>query len=82
MIELSANTAVMLYLGLTLGILLGIWGYHHYRSRSKKIFTEEQELLVCEYCHFAYLEDITKSVNQCPQCQSFNKANHYKGKRE
>lgn len=75
MIELSANTAVMLYLCLTLAILLGLWLKHHYYSRRKKIVTIEQELRVCEYCHFVYLDDDFKEVTQCPQCRLFNKYN-------
>ena len=73
MIELSANTAIMLYLSLTLAIVLGLWFKHHYRSKRKKIVTTEQELHVCEYCHYAYLEEDIKEVTQCPQCQLFNK---------
>lgn len=73
MIEISPNTAVMLYLGLTLAVLLGIWCSHHYFSRKEKISLLEQELLVCEYCHCAYLEDLGKKITQCPQCRSFNR---------
>ena len=78
MIELSANTAVMLYLCLTLTILLGLWSYHHYQSRRKKIVTSDYELHVCEYCHFAYLEADFKDITQCPQCKLLNKHNRYR----
>lgn len=73
MIELSPTTAIMVYLCMTLATLLGIWGYHHYRSRKKKVVLNEQDLYVCEYCHYAYLDHIAKPVTQCPQCGSFNK---------
>ena len=72
-VELSPNTAFMLYLGLTLGVLLGIWTYHHYTSRREKISIIEQELVVCEYCHGAYLSDVGKEISRCPHCQSYNK---------
>lgn len=78
MIELTTNTAMMLYLVLTLGCVLGIWIYHHYFSKRKKISLAARELLVCEYCHFAYLEELSKPVNQCPQCHSFNKSNTFR----
>lgn len=81
MIELSANTACMVYLCLTIGIVLGIWGYHHYTSRRRKIVLVERELLVCEYCSYAYLEDLGKAVTQCPQCQSYNKSKDNKNKK-
>jgi uncharacterized paraquat-inducible protein A len=78
MIELTANTAVMLYLCLTLAVIMSLWLNHHYHSRRKKIVTAEHELHVCEYCHCAYLEDDFKDVTQCPQCKLFNKNNKYK----
>jgi ribosomal protein L37AE/L43A len=78
MIELSPTTAFMIYLGLTLAVLLGIWLSQHFRGRKKKLMIAEQELFVCEYCHFCYLEMKGRPVTQCPQCESFNKNNIYK----
>lgn len=78
MIELSANTAVMLYLCLTLTVILGLWMYHHYDSRRKKIVTSEHELHICEYCHFVYLDEDFKEITSCPQCHLLNKNNKYK----
>jgi len=77
-IELSTTTAMMLYLGLTLTFLLGLWFFQHYQLRHKKMIVSEQELFVCEYCAFAYVADGTKPVTQCPQCASFNKHNKFK----
>lgn len=73
MIELTATTAIMLYLCLTLMALFGIWGWHHLQSRKRKVILVEKVLNTCEYCHFAYLDEIAKEVSQCPQCHSFNK---------
>lgn len=78
MIELSPTTAVNLYLALTLTLLLSLWGFHHYSTRRKKIIAEDNELLVCEFCHFAYLAEIGKAVTKCPQCTSFNKNNKFR----
>lgn len=72
MITLTSTTAAMLYLCLTLATLLGLWGGQHCRSRKKKIDVSDQELLVCEYCLFAYLDDKSKRITRCPQCQSYN----------
>lgn len=77
MIILSPNAAVTIYLGMTLLLLLGLWGYQHYKSRQKKIISSEQELYMCEYCHYVYLENQIKEINKCPQCQSFNQKNLY-----
>lgn len=73
MIELTPTAALTLYLSATLAIVLSLWIYHHYKSRHKKLVTLSQELFICEYCHFAYLDERGKKVTHCPQCQSFNK---------
>lgn len=77
MIELSPSIALLLYLGLTMGIILGLWVFQHYRSRTQTIFTQEKNLHVCEFCHHAYLAETTRDVTQCPQCKSFNKSNRF-----
>lgn len=77
MIELTLMTALLLYLGLTLAIVLGLWTYHHYCTRSKQILSGEQQLRICEYCHYTYLADSIKTVTQCPQCKSYNKNNSF-----
>jgi ribosomal protein L37AE/L43A len=77
MIELNFTTAFMLYLGITLLSILGIWIFSHYRTKKQIIFSTEHALFVCEYCHFAYLEENIKELNKCPQCNLFNKQNQY-----
>jgi hypothetical protein len=78
MIELLPATAVMLYLGISLTTLLSLWIFHHYQSRTRKVILQAEKLLVCEYCHCAYLADIAKKVTRCPDCSSYNKNNPYK----
>ena len=75
MIELSFATAFMLYLLVTIGTLLTIWVIHHYKSRDKKVIIDDKSLTVCEYCHYAYLEERGKKLSKCPQCHSFNHIN-------
>lgn len=77
MIELSLTAAFIMYLSLTLLALLGIWGWQHWKKKTKVIAQPPKELFVCEYCHFAYLFDSNKKVNQCPQCFSYNKENRF-----
>ena len=78
MIELTFNTLFILYLSLTLIVVLGIWIYSHYKVRRRAFFSTERALCICEYCHFAYVEDRNKQLNRCPQCGLFNKENTYK----
>ncbi|MEI8125375.1 MAG: hypothetical protein WCG42_06450 [Parachlamydiaceae bacterium] len=73
MIELSPGAALLLYLGITLAILLGVWVASHYRARRYRFFPLEKELSVCEFCHFGYLETASKEVTRCPRCGSYNK---------
>jgi len=73
MIELSPNTALMLYLGITLLCLLGVWTFQRYPQRKNFTLSSEKKLCVCEFCHFAYLADGEKKITRCPQCQSYNK---------
>jgi hypothetical protein len=72
MIEISLTTALMIYLCMTLGALLGMWGLQHYFSRKTKLEVAQHQLFLCEYCQFCYLEDPQKEVTRCPQCHSFN----------
>lgn len=78
MIELTFNTLFILYLSVTLAAVLGIWIYSHYRLKRRTFFTTEKALFICEYCHFAYVEDSVKKLNRCPQCGLFNKQNTYR----
>ncbi|MGZ3633635.1 MAG: hypothetical protein ACXU9U_05945 [Parachlamydiaceae bacterium] len=73
MIEISETTAFMLYLCLTLGSVLGLWLQQHYSKKNRKINLNEEQLYICEYCQFCYLENQVKPVTRCPQCQSYNK---------
>jgi protein-arginine kinase activator protein McsA len=78
MIELSQTTALTVYLFISLTLLLSILIYQHFFSIKRKVRTDRERLLVCEYCHFAYLGEIGSELTQCPQCSSFNKNNTYK----
>lgn len=75
MIEMTSTTAAMLYLCVTMLAIFGIWVNHHYKNRQKKIVVVEKKLVVCEYCHFAYLYELSKHISQCPQCSCYNKNN-------
>lgn len=78
MIELTFNTLFILYLSLTLSVILGFWLYSHYRMRKRSFFPSEKSLCVCEFCHFAYVEESAKQLNRCPQCGLFNKENSFR----
>lgn len=77
MIQLSFTSAFLFYLGATLFIVLGLWIFSHYKTRQKIILSSEKTLFVCEFCHFTYLEESIKKLNQCPQCGLLNKKNQF-----
>lgn len=72
MIELTPTTALMLYFGLTLLAILGVWAYSHYSSRHRVFMPLEKELIVCEFCLYAYLDLGAKKITRCPRCESYN----------
>ncbi len=74
MIELAPHTAVMVYLGATIAIMLIIWVRQHFQTRRKSILTTDNKLITCEYCQSPYLCDIEKDISECPKCHSFNKS--------
>jgi hypothetical protein len=78
MIELSYDSLFILYLCFTLSSVIGVWIISHHRRKKRIFFSSEEALRVCEYCHFAYLENSLKTLNRCPQCKLFNKENTYK----
>lgn len=73
MIELSPAMALLIYLGSTLAILMGVWVSSHYRQRRRRFLPLEKDLNVCEFCHFAYLDTGAQKLTRCPRCDSFNK---------
>lgn len=73
MIELTPAGAMMVYLTITLGALLGLWVFRHYLTRKKTALPDEYQLTVCEYCHFAYLVPVAKELTVCPQCRLLTK---------
>lgn len=80
MIALSLSDAFLLYLGIAILFLLGLWLYQHFKKGPHKAIQPLHILFVCEYCHFVYQEESHLKVTQCPQCQSLNKNNPYKNK--
>jgi hypothetical protein len=76
------TTALLIYLAALLFFFLGMWVYTHLKQRAKKGVRPPHQLAVCEFCHFAYLADSSKQVNQCPSCTLLNKENWYTVKKD
>ena len=72
MITVGLTTALMLYLCVTLLLLLGLWLANHLWARKKVLLPPKEDLMICEYCHTAYIKDVTKTITLCPGCKSYN----------
>lgn len=77
MIELAPNTALMIYLGLTCCLVLGIWVYHHFVYQQRPRFRPQHELHICEFCQSVYMTSLNKEITKCPQCQTLNRDNRF-----
>ncbi|MBS0654248.1 MAG: hypothetical protein JSR46_00580 [Verrucomicrobia bacterium] len=72
MIELPADIACLIYLGIAVTVLLGIWLYSHLASRKKKQVEFPLQYHSCEFCNFTYLENPAEKLSRCPQCNLLN----------
>ena len=73
MIELTWNTALLLYLLLLLLALFSLWIFTHFRQKGRKITLSTENIAVCEYCHNTYISHLEDSLSRCPACNSLNK---------
>lgn len=71
MIEVTPETACMIYLGITAIALLCIW--LRKSRKSKDVITFSSKMILCEFCHLGYIDDTRKSLTRCPHCQFLNK---------
>ena len=73
MIEVNPDTACVLYLGVAILTVIGVWFFQHKRAKKKEILTFNTTHFTCEFCYAKYLEDPTKVLTRCPECHSLNK---------
>jgi len=73
MIEVSPETAFILYLGSAFFAIIAIWLYQHKKSKEKQILIFPTKHFTCEFCHTSYLDDPLKPFTRCPECHSLNK---------
>ncbi|MDB6080819.1 MAG: hypothetical protein JWO53_91 [Chlamydiia bacterium] len=73
MIEVSPDTACMIYLGSAIIALITIWLYQHKYSKKSEKSSFSTKHFSCEFCHATYLDNPVKPFTRCPECQSLNK---------
>ena len=73
MIEVTPETACVLYLGLAISALMLAWFFHHKKAVKKTVITFHKSNFSCEFCHFTFVEDPSKPLVRCPECHSLNK---------
>ncbi len=72
MIELEVTRAAVLYVGVFLAMMFGIWLYTEMTVWRGQRFLEKQYHWRCIFCGFSYLDESGDPVSQCPRCQSYN----------
>jgi hypothetical protein len=82
MIELNTDTACMLYLGLMLMVILGIWLGRHFFSKDRPHSTSSIKRYRCEFCGFSYLEEGALPLSRCPQCSMISEVKPYRNRLE
>jgi len=72
MIEISLNTAVLIY-GFLIAIgLASSWIFTEFAAARTYTALSEQDLWKCHFCTFSYLDRSGLRVSRCPRCQSYN----------
>jgi hypothetical protein len=77
MIELTYNMTLLIYLFFTMTSVLLLWLYSHYQRKKRIIFSLEEGLFQCEYCHLSYVDKRVHMLHRCPQCGLLNKIEVY-----
>ena len=73
MIELTWNTALLLYLFFALGGLFSLWLFTHFTHKKKKIILATDNIIICEYCHNTFSSKRGDTLSRCPACHSLNR---------
>jgi predicted Zn-ribbon and HTH transcriptional regulator len=73
MIEITPETACVLYLGLAISALIIAWFFHQKKTVKKEVITFQKSHFTCEFCHFTFVDDPVKALVRCPECHSLNK---------
>jgi hypothetical protein len=72
MIEVSPETACMLYVGGLLGLLIFAWIRHSLVTKNREIIVAKSRHHSCEFCSHSYLIDSLTAYHRCPQCKCLN----------
>ncbi len=72
MIEITLNTAVLVYGAVILAGLLMLYMVSELRARHVYRVLEKQFLWRCAFCGFLYLDEDAAILSKCPRCESYN----------
>lgn len=72
MIELSPETACMIYVGGLLFLLMGSWIAYSYSTKHKEVTLHKNVHHVCEFCSTPFIVDSLTIYHRCPNCQCLN----------
>lgn len=72
MIEISPETACMLYVGGLLLLLLWTWIRHSQRAKRREVVKLTTMHVTCEFCSHSYLAETFTPYHRCPNCHCLN----------
>ena len=73
MISVELPIAFLLYLGLFLALILGLWVRQESRARRRRVLPPPRVVVACEYCLKEYTRPFERPISRCPQCQALNR---------
>lgn len=68
MIEITKQSAFIIYLGFSLGMVLLLWLAHGAQRSKRYLFDYKEEEFTCPKCGCTYLFTKAGSVDECPVC--------------
>lgn len=71
MIRVSLSLLVLIFLGLMLGPIFGLWLLNEYR-RQRRESAAFRYVLQCQMCSFEFADRSTELLPRCPRCGSLN----------
>lgn len=71
MIRVSLSLLVLIFLGLMLGPIFGLWLFHEFQ-RQRREAAAFRYVLRCQLCSFLFEDRSSEPLPRCPRCGALN----------
>lgn len=75
MIKVDLSLLFFIYLILSLGGIILLWGWFEIKHPPGSLKPYSKTIYRCTICTFRYIDNLDQSITKCPQCGSLNNAN-------